>query len=257
MTNFLTSLPLLEQHCDELVVLTEIDSTNDYLRDSFSHPTRVRIALTDNQTRGRGRLQRTWVTKPGESLAMSVQLPWRFGPADVVTSWLPLVSGALVTQALRAEGFPRVTLKWPNDVLVGEKKLAGILCESLSEGAVIVGVGINVQFPVDSPPSPNATAISHHRDVQAGLVDRILSRLVASLAGFVAMEADEAVVFAKTWVTEVLGTLGVRVRVVEPEGSEWSGIAVGLDDSGHLLVTPEGSHTPRVVAASDIWHLYQ
>jgi BirA family transcriptional regulator, biotin operon repressor / biotin---[acetyl-CoA-carboxylase] ligase len=257
MTNFLASLALLERHCDELVVLAEISSTNDYLRESFVGPAGVRIAVTDTQTSGRGRLQRTWVTKPGESLAMSVELPWSFQPQDAAWSWLSLVAGASLTRALRAEGFSGVTLKWPNDVLVGEKKLAGILCESLPGAAVIVGVGINVHFPEDAPPSPKATALSHHSELAVDLVDRAVSRFVASLKEFVALEGEEAAVFAKTFVTEVLGTLGRRVSVVAPDSAEWSGQAVGLDEFGHLLVTPEGSTTPQVVVASDIGHLYQ
>jgi BirA family transcriptional regulator, biotin operon repressor / biotin---[acetyl-CoA-carboxylase] ligase len=257
MTNFLASLPLLEQHCDELVVLPQVSSTNDYLRETFSDASLVRVVLTDNQTHGRGRLNRIWVTKPGESLAMSVQLPWDHQPHDHMTSWLPLVVGASLCEALASEGFSGVTLKWPNDVVVGEKKLAGILCEAVPAGAVIVGVGLNVMFPEGAPPSPLATALSHHAEVTKGLVDRVVSNFVAALAAFAGMEAKVALDFARASVTGVLGTIGKTVRVVEPEGREWSGVAVSLDERGHLMVTPDGSAIPVVVSASDIRHLNQ
>jgi BirA family biotin operon repressor/biotin-[acetyl-CoA-carboxylase] ligase len=257
MTNFLASLPLLEQHCDELVVLQQISSTNDYLRETFSDSSLVRVALTDNQSHGRGRLQRVWVTKPGESLALSVQLPWAHQAHDGITSWLPLVAGALLVEAVALEGFSGVTLKWPNDLVVGEKKLAGILCESLPEGAVIVGVGLNVMFSLDVPPSPLATALSHNGIVTDGLVDRIASSFVASLTAFVGIQPEAALDFARASVTRVLGTIGKTVRVVEPDGREWSGVAESLNEQGHLMVTPDGSTTPVVVSASDIRHLNQ
>jgi BirA family biotin operon repressor/biotin-[acetyl-CoA-carboxylase] ligase len=157
-------------------------------------------------------------------------------------------------RVLHRHGLGEASLKWPNDVVVGQKKLAGILCEWVPDGCMIVGVGLNVDFSTEEPPSPRATALGHHVSVTDGLVDSLLAEVVGALrAGLedLRAEATAAVVSA------VMGTLGRLVEVQEPSGERWRGEAQSLDESGHLLVMPEGSSELRAVVASDIEHLYQ
>lgn len=257
MTNRLRALTELAAQCDDFVVLDDVDSTNDYLRARDMGNDRCVIAVTDSQTHGRGRLSRTWITRPGESLALSVGLPWNGAGGNATLSWLPVVVGATLVSALRGAGVGEAELKWPNDVLVGEGKLAGILCEIPHPGWVIIGVGINLDFPQGSPPSPNATALAHHGDFPLATLDSVMATFVTNLRHWVDLDHARGRRKAQELVPAVMGTLGRQVEVSEIDGSRWSGIARGLDDHGHLLVTPTGSSTPRVVVASDIRHLYQ
>lgn len=257
MTNRLEALTRLADQCDAFVVLAKAESTNDYVRNHFEADGRSVIVVTDTQTHGRGRLSRTWITRPGEALALSVGLPWNGAGGETTLSWLPVVVGATLVGALRDAGVHKASLKWPNDVLVGEGKLAGILCEIPHPGWVIIGVGINLDFPKGSPPSPNATALAHHGDFPLATLDSVMATFVTNLRHWVDLDHARGLRKAQELVPAVMGTLGRQVEVSEIDGSRWSGIARGLDDHGHLLVTPTGSSEPRVVVASDIRHLYQ
>jgi BirA family biotin operon repressor/biotin-[acetyl-CoA-carboxylase] ligase len=256
MSNQDFSFPLLEQSVDRLVVLTTAPSTNAEIKNFLSDGDVVAV-ITDHQTEGRGRLGRHWVTKPGESIALSVALPWSTEDQDSSGSWVPLIAGAGVVSALHDSGVAEASLKWPNDVVVGEKKLAGILCEWVPSGWAIVGVGVNIDFPVDAPPSPRATALFHHVAAAEGLVDSLLAAMAGALrAGLRNLRTAPPGATAAA-VSSVMSTLGRSVEVQEPSGTTWRGTAQGLDDSGHLLVMPEGSSEVLAVVASDIEHLYQ
>jgi BirA family biotin operon repressor/biotin-[acetyl-CoA-carboxylase] ligase len=256
MSNRDLSFPLLEQSVDRLVVVNTATSTNAEIK-NFLHDGDVVALITDHQTKGRGRLDRTWVTSPGESIALSLAFPWSPEDQERSGSWAPLLVGATLVGVFHRHGLGEASLKWPNDVVVGPKKLAGILCEWVPEGWMIVGVGLNVDFSADYPPSPLATALGHHVSVTDGLVDSLLAELVGALrAGLerLPVEAPEATAAV---VSAVMGTLGRSVEVQEPSGETWRGVAQGLDEFGHLLVMPEATSELRVVVASDIEHLYQ
>ena len=256
MSNPDLSFPLLEQSVDRLVVVNTATSTNAEIK-NFLHDGDLVALITDRQTKGRGRLDRTWVTNPGESIALSLAFPWSPEDQERRGSWAPLLVGATLVEVLHRHGLGEASLKWPNDVVVGPKKLAGILCEWVPEGWMIVGVGLNVDFSADYPPSPLATALGHHVSVTDGLVDSLLAERVGALrAGLerLPVEAPEATAAV---VSAVMGTLGRSVEVQEPSGETWRGVAQGLDEFGHLLVMPEATSELRVVVASDIEHLYQ
>src|SRR5215467_11674038 len=105
------------------------------------------VLVAEEQTAGRGRMGRSWVSQPGASLTFSVLLR----PASVPPGrrgWLPLLTGVSVAVAVRAVA---AVLKWPNDVLIGSRKLAGILAEQ-SGDVVVIGVGLNVSTPADALP---------------------------------------------------------------------------------------------------------
>ena len=117
------------------------------------------VVVADHQTAGRGRLDRTWETPPGTAVTFSILLrpetPTRSWP------WLPLLTGYAVDKAMKAAGI-QAGVKWPNDVIVGDKKVAGILVERIDtpDGpAAVVGVGINVGLTVDQLPVPTATSL--------------------------------------------------------------------------------------------------
>ncbi len=138
------------------------------------------VAVADEQTEGRGRLGRTWSAPPGTSILMSVLLR-----PDVETSRLPelsLVAGRAVAAALAEEGGVAATVKFPNDVLIEGRKVAGILAEA-SEGRVVLGIGINVnqtaeQLPGDAQTEPTSLRIETGRTFErAHLIAAVLTRL--------------------------------------------------------------------------------
>src|ERR1019366_2617897 len=129
----------------QIRVVQVTGSTNaDLLAEAAAGAAGGRVLVAETQTAGRGRLGRHWVSPPHTSLAFSVLLrPYDLPPAR--RSWIPLLAGVAVASALRGYAAVDAWLKWPNDVLVGAAKLAGILAEQHRD-AIVVGVGVNVSL---------------------------------------------------------------------------------------------------------------
>lgn len=215
------------------------------------------VLVADHQTAGRGRLDRVWVTPPGAALTFSVLLD----PGGVPVGrwpWLPLLVGIAVAEGVRRVADVDCTLKWPNDVLVGDRKLAGILVERIerSSGAVaVVGVGLNVSLAEDELPVPTATSLAIEG---AATTDRtvVLREVLRSLeALFVQWRADlgdPTRGLVDSYVRRC-GTLGRQVQVDLPSGEQIRGMATGIDTDGRLEVrTSEG---PRILGAGDVVHV--
>ena len=249
MTRFeeLGDLVATRQQLSDFLLLGQCDSTNsamsrDMPRSDFS------VIATLNQTGGRGRMGREWLAKPGECLALSVCLPsLGEGNSEVSESWIPLILGACLSFALGASKVPGVGLKWPNDILINDRKLAGILCEKQSSGQVIAGIGLNLCFEGD-PPLENAIDLSSVITIDTDRLDKILSTFFHKVG-----EVWNAPSGAPGLVYSQLQTIGKRVEVTETTGKTWSGEAVGLDSWGHLVVND--GIALRSVVASDIRHL--
>jgi BirA family biotin operon repressor/biotin-[acetyl-CoA-carboxylase] ligase len=236
-----------------LHVLDEVGSTNDLamaLADAGApHGTAV---VAERQTQGRGRLGRTWESPPGVGLWASVVLrpavPAAAAPA------MTLGGGVATAEAIEAEAGIPVALKWPNDVLVDGRKVAGILTELRTRDEavahLVVGIGINVhQGRSEFPPELAETAISI-RQATGRAVSRVrlLQRLFARLEAWSRRFVDEgpgAVVAAAAARMPMLGQ-----RVVAVAGAErWEGTAARLDGDGALVIVLPGGGTRRVLAA--------
>ncbi|GAB2872867.1 biotin--[acetyl-CoA-carboxylase] ligase [Actinoallomurus bryophytorum] len=241
----------------EIRVVEETGSTNADLADlarGGAAPGLVLVA--EAQTSGRGRMGRAWTAPPRSGLSFSVLLP----PEDSVTrlGWLPLVAGVAVVSALRGfaevEGVARgrmsdAVLKWPNDVLIGERKLAGILAERVEAG-VIIGIGLNVSLHEDELPVPTATSLA----IEGAPADRdpllraILRELAARHEEF---QGGEAAV--RETYRELCATVGRQVRVELPDGSVLTGEATDIEEAGRLVVQgPNGEH---LLSAGDVVHV--
>ena len=150
------------------------------------------VVLTDFQQRGRGRVaDRRWAADPGKNLLFTVVLRISTGSGGIGGSpqRLPLLAGLALALSIEEMYDLSVQLKWPNDLLVGGRKLAGILCEALVEGSrlgVLVGIGLNcnqVEFPEDLEPEATSLARILGREVSLpALLEEVLSRLKTSLA---------------------------------------------------------------------------
>ncbi len=221
-----------------------IGSTNDRARELAAEGAEDVVVLADEQVGGRGRLKRTWVG-PSGGVWMSLVLRPTMPPAHAPL--LTLAAAVAVTRAAREAGVP-AEIKWPNDVLVGENKLCGILTEMEGEANrvswVIVGPGINVNIPAEDLPE-GATSVQ----AAVGAVNRRLfvQRL---LEEFDALREDTDAILP-AW-RELSATLGQRVRVETPDG-DVVGTAVDVAMPGALVVETDDG-TVRI-HAGDCEHL--
>ena len=216
----------------ELTVVEHTGSTNqDLLRRGDLDPTPF-ILLAEQQSAGRGRFARIWQSDPGGSLLVSVSL--RLSRALRDLSGLSLAVGVSLAESLRALGAP-VTLKWPNDLQVDGRKLGGILIELLPPAPqhcrVVIGFGLNVRLGASTRAAAGQPVVDLRELGVAG--DRsswagsVLRALMVDLRLF---EAEGFVPFMARFAA--LDALhGSRVRV-----GEFDGVAVGVDESGRLLV---------------------
>lgn len=246
----MTPLTRTDALAARLLVLPECGSTNAELRaraaDAEAWP-HLSVLLTDTQTAGRGRLDRTWTAPAGTALAVSVLL--RDLPADPEAwGWIPLAAGAAMTDAVAAQLPGReIGLKWPNDVLVDGKKICGILAE-VSSGAVVVGTGINTAMSAQQLPVPTATSFAAQGiDVDA---DRLLADYLTGLQHGI-RSLGSARLHAE--VTERCLTLGQTVDVSLPDGTTLTGTAVRIADDGRLVV--DDGQSAHEVAAGDVVHV--
>jgi BirA family transcriptional regulator, biotin operon repressor / biotin---[acetyl-CoA-carboxylase] ligase len=226
------------------------------------------VLAAESQTAGRGRLGRRWVSPPRAALTFSVLLRPRGVPAGS-KGWVPLLAGVAVATALRAETGLDARLKWPNDVLLGGAKVAGILAEQ-SGDAIVIGAGINVSGRQDELPAAGATSLAM---AGAARIDRehLLVGVLAELerwylawlgtagpctepaAGpeFAGPDADACGLRAEY--RRLSGTMGAQVSVSLPGGEVLTGTAQDVDDAGRLVVLAASGLV--AVSAGDVVHL--
>jgi BirA family transcriptional regulator, biotin operon repressor / biotin---[acetyl-CoA-carboxylase] ligase len=202
--------------------------------------------LAEYQTAGRGRQGRAWVAPPGGSICLS--LSWMFGELPRDLGALGLVIGVCALEALRHLGVERVRLKWPNDLLIDDRKLGGILielrAESTGPACVVIGIGLNVALGAALLEQIGAMGIAPIDLASAGLKgaarNTVAARLISSFVeGLLDFERVGLKPFAQKW----MDADGLRGRPVTVTGAVGvtKGIARGIDLDGALLVeTPEG-----------------
>ncbi|MEV7883137.1 biotin--[acetyl-CoA-carboxylase] ligase [Streptomyces sp. NPDC002817] len=218
------------------------------------------VLVAEEQTAGRGRLDRQWTAPARSGLFFSVLLK----PAEVPVArwgWLPLLTGVAVATGLsRAAGID-TALKWPNDLLVSvggeERKAGGILAERAGEAGVVVGVGINVTLREDELPVPQAGslllagAITTDRDP---LLRAVLRSLEEWYGRWREAGGDPVASGLQETYAAACATLGRTVRAELPGDRSITGEAVAVDGDGRLVIaTQEGVQEP--VGAGDIVHL--
>ena len=227
------------------------------------------VVVADSQTAGRGRLSRTWFSPPGANLYCSIILR-ATRPAERLTewlSWLPLISALAAAEAIEEVSSIHVSVKWPNDLLISERKVGGILCESgtgkRSDPFQIIGIGINVNVDHNDWPADlrdSATSIWQERKI---VVDR--NRLLAQLLLELEQCLDELVIHGTNQIAlayyQRCSTISRTVRATLGNGNIVVGLAEGVGLDGSLRVRPQatqpGSGTPEVVhlRVADIIHV--
>ena len=218
------------------------------------------VLAAEEQSAGRGRMGRAWVSPPRAALTFSVLLrPLPVPPAR--RGWIPLLAGVAVATAVREVTAVEAGLKWPNDVLAGDAKLAGILAEAAGD-AVVVGIGLNVSTgPGELPPPGPAgsLAATSLRVLGATNLDRdvLLAAILGELEHWYlawrrAGGDPERCGLAEEY-TRLSATLGRQVRVELPGGHLVRGLAAAIDPAGRLLVRIPDGELP--VAAGDVVHV--
>jgi len=201
------------------------------------------LALCDQQTQGRGRLGRSWTAPPGTAILCSLLLR---PPDDRVVSELSLVAGTAVAEAIEGAVALAVQVKWPNDVMLNRRKVAGILAEA-SDGVVVVGIGVNVnQERSDLPEDANVPAASLYtidgiKRERGPLLVAILDRLEVNYDAWVERGLDG--------VYDSLGSRDfLRGRRIAVNGE--SGVGVKIDRDGRFVVDVGGEN--RAIESGEI-----
>lgn len=236
----------------EVTVIAETGSTNtDLLGDAARGAGEGVVLAAEAQTAARGRLGRRWLSPPRTALTFSVLLR----PCGVPVrrrGWVSLLTGVAAASALRRVAGVDAALKWPNDVLVGEKKLAGILTEQ-SGDVVVAGIGINFSALPPGPAADRATFVEAEASSpisREGLLVAVLGELEQAYAGWA---ADPDGCGLRQRYTQLCATIGRTVRVELPGGRMLLGTAEEVDADGRLVVRDAGVLT--AVSAGDVIHV--
>jgi len=238
----------------ELHVLNEVGSTNDVVVVAArAGEAEGLVVVAESQTGGRGRLGREWVSPPRAGITMSMLLR----PAVPVDrwSWLPLLVGLASARAVAERTGLDVRLKWPNDLVVADRKLCGVLAEVLS-GAVVVGLGLNVSTRRAELPRADATSV----DLELG-ADEVADRAPLLLAVLRAIGPDYLAWADADGSPDVLAaayraacaSIGRRVLVSLPTGEQVAGDAVDVDEHGRLVLRRAGGELVTF-SAGDVTH---
>jgi len=223
----------------KLLYLPSVGSTNQWAKENLAQLSPVGAVWTTSQTEGRGRLGRTWANAAGQALYYTVA----YTQSMVQPAALPLFASLAVAGAIQEKFNVEPAIKWPNDLLVGGKKVVGILCEGVP-GAVVCGIGVNLAQPqryFDEAGLPHATslALEGYTVNTESAPNRLALRMTRRLTG----ESFEQ--FAREGIAPFLEEYRRRCvnlgRHVTFEGGE--GVAEDLDGEGRLIVRTKSGET--------------
>jgi BirA family transcriptional regulator, biotin operon repressor / biotin---[acetyl-CoA-carboxylase] ligase len=247
------AMPRLGRFVESVEYFSTVGSTNDVALDRAASGDReYHVVVADAQTSGRGRRGRTWFSPPGAGLYVStILMPARARDAERARLLTTMTAGvALVEGVVEATGLAPV-LKWPNDLYVGRRKLAGILAEGAA-GVVVLGYGINVgaaAFPPELADRVTSIESELGRPIDR---TRVLVETLAALAtryGDLLAGRFDAILDA--WRARAPGCQGARVSWTTRAGAQ-TGVTAGIDDHGALLVRVD-ERTERIVAGEVTW----
>lgn len=193
------------------------------------------VVIAEHQSAGRGRQDRIWCSPPRAGLTFSA-LVARQEPV----TWMPLLAGLAVARTLREQAGLDAVLKWPNDVLVGGRKVCGLLTEVVGS-AVVIGIGLNVTTRPDELAVPEATSLQIAGSASTDR-DPMLRAVLRSLTQVLADPSPEGY-------RALCTTLGREVTVELPGGASVRGVAEAVDDQGRLVVAGVAH------AAGDVRHV--
>ncbi len=214
----------------------EVDSTNSVLLTSKEFAQNGTVILAEHQSKGRGRKNREWLSSPGQNLTFSILLK-----RDLKESKINMINlGAAISVAQAIENLYQlnVELKWPNDVLIGKKKIAGILIESTSKGnkisKLVVGIGINVNqpnFPGKFDIPPTSVRKEFHSLVSR---EKLLSEVLNNFESILDEAKEDYKKILNNWRSRCK-MIGEKVKIVDEEKTRF-GLFEDIDDDGFLIL---------------------
>ena len=229
----------------ERIELDRCESTNDialvHAREGAAHGT---VVIADSQTAGRGRLGRVWASPPGTNIYLSAIVRAPRPVAELAP--MTLAIGIGVVDAVRAAGVAAAALKWPNDVVVDKRKLAGILCEVAGDGCVVAGIGVNVNVRASDLPDEIAERATSIADARGSAIDRaaFVNALLNEIEPWIDRFVQGGVpAIASAWEARMARDLMLRV-----ERGGIVGQAIGLDRDGALKLRDDHGVIHRIHA---------
>ncbi|MDT7041097.1 biotin--[acetyl-CoA-carboxylase] ligase [Candidatus Nitronereus thalassa] len=245
-----------------LHIVTETPSTNTLgLTLAGSGEPHGTVILAEHQTAGKGRLGRTWVSPPHKNIYCSVIC--RDPRLQPHLSWIPLATGLALSKAIEEDQKITPSLKWPNDLLIGNKKLGGILCESMnrekSTCVIIIGFGINVNADLDDFPQElqeSSTSLSLEKQESCNR-NRLLIRIFNQLEKWYDQLALNYLDEVHAAYSAACSTLGMDVRCVLTETKAIHGRATAIGKEGSLHVTPLEQDSKKIIEihSADVIHV--
>lgn len=242
---------------ERLETFAEIDSTNSYLmQQPQPRPGCVRVAATLNQTAGRGRYGKRWLSPSGSGLCLSLAYTFVRKPENLPALTLAIGLGAI--RALQACSVDGVMLKWPNDLVLNSGKLGGILTEAHAHSSqaisIVTGIGINIDiatgFEAKLGPDrtlPVADLSAYGSKLPAR--DQMTAHLIdGTYATFAEYEACGFAPFLRRWLTH--DWLQGQYVTVDAQHRHVAGVAAGIDEGGALLLDPDNDERQRVTSGS-------
>ena len=249
------------QMLGQITALAETDSTNSYLKRLPLDQQHGHAVFAESQISGRGRRQRSWFSPPGCNVYLS--LGWFFGESCGPLSTLPLAVAVATCRALSRTGIEGHGIKWPNDILAGGAKLAGILVESQASGAeavyAVIGVGLNVTMPAEGAdavidrPWTDIVSLLPGKEKnwsRNGIAANLLQELLHGAGEF---EANGFKAFEQEWCE--LDLLAGKEVLLQQNGAIVSGVARGIDADGGLVlerVEPGGNKIRQAFHAGEV-----
>ncbi len=244
------------------IVYKEVTSTNTLgFEGAVADTSHGTVILAELQTAGKGRLGRTWHSPYGKNLYFSIVLSQI--PQTSHVSWVPLITGIALAESLELiSGLP-ISLKWPNDVMINDKKLAGVLCEGRQKfngsQVIIVGVGININSNKDDFPeelqqtATSLTLESHQHFDRQTLLAMFLSNFESHYEQFF----SDICALRSRYISRCT-TLQRSIKVQFVKGNLLEGVAVDIGNEGELHVVPSTNdplQTPIAIRSGDILHI--
>lgn len=235
--------PIAKRCCKELAVLFKTESTSSYLFNRLgSKKIHGDVVLAEYQTNGRGRRGNKWVSPLGSGVCASVA--WHFDDAPNVLGLLSLYVGVATARALSTLGIDTLGLKWPNDIVINDKKLGGVLLELRGEASgpvdVIIGIGINYDLPELASADIDKAVTDICRLTEKRLSrNKIASTLLSNIFEILQdLQSGASSSLLDEW-RQYDKSVGRRAKLLLP-GKEIEGILKGVDNQGSLLMIVDG-----------------
>ncbi|MBD2799535.1 bifunctional biotin--[acetyl-CoA-carboxylase] ligase/biotin operon repressor BirA [Xenorhabdus sp. M] len=251
---FPTSMDLLDSEIiadylpnDHIEVIPVIDSTNQYLLEKLSGLNSGDSCVAEYQYAGRGRRGRQWISAFGRNLYLSMY--WRLEQGPAAAIGLSLVVGIVIAEVLNRQGAKKVKVKWPNDLYLDDKKLAGILVELTGKtgdaAQIVIGIGINISISNEQQKIINQQSTSLLHTGMTVERNKLVAEIIIELKkALIQFEKEGLSPFISRWF-ELDNFINRHVKLIIGD-QETCGIARGIDQQGALLLDINGMVTPYI-----------